>query len=590
LKPLALVSCVAAGGLALSPSPAAAWCYGDCDYDNGGAALGFGMAGLALGVMAGAAAAQAAHKRAYATSKQTEIGTTDRDHRAALIAATPWHDVFHQRSLRIDPGRADRHGGGGIIARPAHDGRASVARQRDRKAFLNHVPHRTRAAAQRGALLRPSPYSLIIAAPIFLSGSPVSAANHYVDNALSTSGTGTSWSSAWNSFSKIVWSNIRPGDTIYISGGASFQTYFETLTVGASGSSTGMITITKGIDAGHDGTVIIDGQNTLPNGVYLYGHNYVDVRNLFVRNISDAAIVVKYATADVIIDYNTTYSGDPGGGNARGIDVRNNIGTDALLVLNNTVTTATDTTAQTDGIYTSGNTGVIIDHNVVVISNSDTTGHSDGIQSYKDTNVIIRNNWVEQANYAPYNNHGMWLTDTLTGGTLQVYNNVVYVPNLTQDSALTHYNDSGYTGVAYIWNNTIYGGARGVNIDASNVVKNNIIWPSANGFGVVMTGSTPPAANINNNLIWAPNANIANIDNITKTWSGWQAFGYDSKGVNADPGFTNLSYKQLMPTPTSAALNAGTPISQVTTDLQGVPRPQGSAYSIGAFEYIPGGP
>src|SRR5579872_4090477 len=112
--------------------------------------------------------------------------------------------------------------------------------------------------------------------------------DYYVDNTNSTGGNGTSWLQAWNSFSAINWAIIKPGDTIYVSGGATTQTYNETLTVGASGSAAGAITITKGTDPGHNGNVVIDGGNTLANGVAMYGQNYVVVNGLSVQNISDA--------------------------------------------------------------------------------------------------------------------------------------------------------------------------------------------------------------------------------------------------------------------------------------------------------------
>ncbi len=44
------------------------------------------------------------------------------------------------------------------------------------------------------------------------------AANWYVNNAVSTSGNGQSWASAFKNFSNITWSAIKPGDTLYISG------------------------------------------------------------------------------------------------------------------------------------------------------------------------------------------------------------------------------------------------------------------------------------------------------------------------------------------------------------------------------------
>ena len=74
--------------------------------------------------------------------------------------------------------------------------------------------------------------------------------NYYVDNSVNSSGNGSSWSAAWKGFSAINWSAIKPGDTIYVSGGATSQTYDETLNVGASGSAAGQVTITAGVDPG----------------------------------------------------------------------------------------------------------------------------------------------------------------------------------------------------------------------------------------------------------------------------------------------------------------------------------------------------
>ena len=61
------------------------------------------------------------------------------------------------------------------------------------------------------------------------------AANWYVDNAITASGNGTSWATAWKRFSNIAWSSIRPGDTLYISGGGSGKTYTGGMRVYSSG-------------------------------------------------------------------------------------------------------------------------------------------------------------------------------------------------------------------------------------------------------------------------------------------------------------------------------------------------------------------
>src|ERR1051326_786448 len=55
------------------------------------------------------------------------------------------------------------------------------------------------------------------------------------------SGSGTSWTAAWNGLSGINWGSIHAGDTIYLAGG----TYSGTLSYGTSGSSGSQININR---------------------------------------------------------------------------------------------------------------------------------------------------------------------------------------------------------------------------------------------------------------------------------------------------------------------------------------------------------
>ena len=336
---------------------------------------------------------------------------------------------------------------------------------------------------------------------------------HYVNNMISAPGNGSSWSQAWKSFAAIDWSAIRPGDTIHVSGGASGQTYNETLTVGTSGAAGAPVTITKGTDPGHNGDVVINGGDTRANGIVINDRDHVVVSNLDVRNITSAGISVKYANAGAVIEGNSVYSGDPGGGNARGYDVRNSVGPNAVVVRNNEYSTPTNTAAQTDGIWSSDNDGVVFEKNRIVISNSNTNGHSDGIQSFHDYSITVRDNWFEQANSAATDNHGAWLSNTRNGGTIKFQDNVVLTPNLTSDSAVTHYREAAWTenGTADIFNNTIVGGKRSLNLAKSPSVEayNNILVPSASGHAVVLSDAAPPAGNIDNNLMWAPSGTVA---------------------------------------------------------------------------------
>ena len=410
--------------------------------------------------------------------------------------------------------------------------------------------------------------------------------NYYVNNTIASSGNGMSWAGAWNSFSAINWSVIRPGDTIYISGGSSSQTYRETLTVGASGSLAGAITITKGVDPGHNGDVIIDGGGTRASGVVLYDRDHVVVSDLDVRNITSTGFSVKYANAGVVLQGNSVYSGDPGGGNARGYDVRNSVGPNAVVVTGNEFTTPAFTNAQTDGIYSMDNDGVVFEKNRIVISNSSTYGHSDTFQSFRDKNVVVRDNWFEQANTATTNNHGAWMENTRDGGTIKFYNNVVLAPNLTKDAVVAHYMRAGWTetGTADILNNTIIGGARTIYLDNSPKAEvfNNIIQPAAGGHAAVVLNARPPAANIDGNLVWSPSGVTYYTGSANLSWSQWKALGYEANGINADPRFANPAAKDYTLSSGSPAIDEGLTLSDVTTDHRGATRT--GAYDIGAYE------
>jgi hypothetical protein len=440
--------------------------------------------------------------------------------------------------------------------------------------------------------------SSITVALVILSGAPASATNFYVDNAVSTSGNGTSWSSAWKNFSNISWSYIKPGDTIYVSGGSSSQSYYETLTIGASGSSGYPITITKGVDSGHNGQVILDEQNARPNGVYSNSKNYVTIQNLNVQNITDAGIAVKYATSGVLIQSNSVYSGLGAGGNARGYDIRNSSG---VTVLNNKYSTPSNTSSQTDGIWSSGNKGVVFKGNSLVISNSNNTPHNDCIQSYTDYNIIGDSNYCQIADAS--NNHGYWITSIQHGGSVLLKNNIAVITQNTRGIGY-EFRDAGDDGAFYAYNNTVYGGGRPsielscVSNCPSNIsayFKNNIVYQSSSSNQAFwLQGSVIAAANISNNLVFLPNGGyVAYLDSAyggnsgNKTWVQWQSLGFDKNGINADPQFTNVSGKQFMPKSTSPAIDHGTTLSEVKTDKNGTARPQGSAYDMGSYEFIP---
>ena len=160
--------------------------------------------------------------------------------------------------------------------------------------------------------------------------------------------------------------------------------------------------------------------------------------------------------------------------------------------------TPTSTTSQTDGIYSMDNTGLLIEDCTITIANGDTTGHSDGWQSWQDTSVTFRRNVVSHPNGGA-DNHGLWVQNVRTGGTANVYNNVVTRSATNTTFAISSNRiaaaGTGFDGKALIYNNTIYNGNYGLEINECPLseAKNNIIYFAPGGTGIRILGSSLPA-------------------------------------------------------------------------------------------------
>ena len=74
---------------------------------------------------------------------------------------------------------------------------------------------------------------------------------------------------------------------------------------------------------------------------------------------------------------------------------------------------------------------------------------------------------------------------------------------------------------------------------------------------------------------------------VTKTdLASWRTFtGWDTHSISADPAFVSGVGTDWSLSFTSPAKDAGTNVAEVTTDYNGLIRPQGSVTDIGAFEF-----
>ena len=152
---------------------------------------------------------------------------------------------------------------------------------------------------------------------------------------------------------------------------------------------------------------------------------------------------------------------------------------------------------------------------------------------------------------------------------------------------------AGQVGDIFILNNTFYtnpadGPAFGIVLipdsgyGASITIENNIIAHAT--IGIFLTsldqGGVPPEVHDYNDL-WNNQTNYGNVS----------AGAHD---ITSNPLFVNAAGGDFRTSSTSPVIDAGTtpPIGPdgkplVTQDINGVSRPQGAAYDIGAYEYVP---
>jgi len=488
---------------------------------------------------------------------------------------------------------------------------------------------------------------LLFAAALVFLASSAEASSWYVDDAASGAlHNGTSWSSAWTSFAAVNWSSIHPGDTLYISGGSSSQTYTESWTVGASGTASAPITIA--IDASnpsHNGTVIFDynadgdtstrvaitlNQNYVTITGNVNGSNHIEIVNL--RNTSDRRSAIGISGSSntgVIIDHvGFVNDNDPVRMDyANGVTVRNcsitQLRGDAAIAMNASSGTWDNNliydnyiepmvlsgTGGPDGIQ--GSSGISIYGNTikeVTTSTYTSTQHPDMMQMTGDYLKVYGNDFINVGDsvfdfdcYANGNPHD-----------ISIYNNTFRI--VTQIDPYPEYfrmycssgSLNSITNVR-IMNNTFIDNDSQVNVRfnsfngnptaTGNLIENNI-WYNAGGSSATpswlidpSSGFTSSSFSINANVYYMPSgsAYVSYVGTVQKA-STWIASNEPNSSV-AQPRFVSYSAGNItndlhLQAGDAVAIDHGLSLAAYfTTDKDGVTRPQGSAWDIGAYEF-----
>jgi len=174
-----------------------------------------------------------------------------------------------------------------------------------------------------------------------------------------------------------------------------------------------------------------------------------------------------------------------------------------------------------------------------------------------------------------YNNHASGISLYAIDGAHGSSNNVVYNNTIVMAPnsrfVINIPNDGG-----------------GKKAPVGNVVENNILYTPDAGHGSVLIAKVG-VSGFHSDYNVVVNVFSINDDSSVITLKKWQSHGYDLHSKIAmpaqlfvDPANNNYQLKSGSP-----AIDDGTALTAVPTDILGVKRPQGAGYDIGCYESVP---
>lgn len=397
---------------------------------------------------------------------------------------------------------------------------------------------------------------------------------YYVATTGSDSANG-SLGSPWRTINHAL-ANTAPGDTIVVRGGS----YREEVIIGGdwgygSGGSPGRYLTLQGYP-GED-VRILDRMVTDSSYVRVRGFHFVSAPFVAANWTRLSEIKANIEITDCLFTgaFNV-YAGAL------------NIATGNTLAERNTLILSDTGSSNDHGIYVAAGEDFVTD-NVIVRNNMVDGAPAYGIHIYderKNTsdpvryirNVVVENNTVINSRSRSGILVAVGARTRVDGVTIR--NNVVGAS--AAQGIMVYDAGGGVSSQSYItnvkiYNNTVYGSG-GDNIGIydgaiTNVdIRNNILHIHGNGGYHINDFYGNHSTFTAGRNLYSPSPPALN--NIT-----------DVSMVIGDPQFVNATGGDFHLAPSSPAIDAGAYLADVTTDKDGTPRPRGSAYDIGAYEY-----
>jgi len=136
-----------------------------------------------------------------------------------------------------------------------------------------------------------------------------------------------------------------------------------------------------------------------------------------------------------------------------------------------------------------------------------------------------------------------------------------------------------------VYNNLIYNNHAGMFVTYgavdSQIFNNTIYGNETYGLDINAAYSGSLNAQVINNIVYGNGASQLTNDASNTT--------LQNNLTDQDPRFVNPAASDFHLQPGSPAIDAGASLTEIPTDVDGISRPQGSAYDIGAYEYRSGG-
>jgi hypothetical protein len=193
------------------------------------------------------------------------------------------------------------------------------------------------------------------------------------------------------------------------------------------------------------------------------------------------------------------------------------------------------------------------------------TGGGSGINCDGVSDSVIINNLL-------YNNHASGISlygiDGAEGSSRnKVYNNTIVMP---ADGR---------------WCINIPAAAEGQPNPVGNKIKNNILYTPHSFRGSIATYSNS-VSGFESDYNTVVNRFSIDEGGTNMSLATWQGFGYDAHSLisTASALFVNPAGNDYHLKAGAPAIDAGTTLAEVTQDMDGISRPQGSAYDTGCFE------